>query len=367
MLRRMNRPPGRILMTLDAVGGVWRYALDLARGLKTQGCSVVLAGLGPAPSPSQRRECETIGKVVWCRTPPDWMTRSEEELDGFPAELEALVADHGVDLVHLNCPSQACGIRVRCPVAVTSHSCVVTWFRAVRDTQVPADWLWHYSRNRSGFDRADVVISPTAAHAALMQTCYGSIDRIEVVHNATTKGPAALSRENFVLAAARWWDEGKNGRVLDDAANDATWPLYCAGAVAGPNGQRLEFRRAISLGELDNDDVRALMARAGIFVSPSIYEPFGLAALEAAQSGTPMILADIPTYRELWDGAALFFPARDPTALAGAMNLLSKDGSLRRSLGMAATRRARSYSFDQQVRRTLAAYENATQRALARG
>lgn len=367
MLRRMNRPPGRILMTLDAVGGVWRYALDLARGLKSQGCRVVLAGLGPVPSPSQREECEKIGKMVWVETPPDWMTPSDKELDGFPAELEALVAEHEVDLVHLNCPSQACGIRVRCPVAVTSHSCVVTWFHAVRGSQVPQDWRWHYVRNRSGFDRADVVISPSAAHAMLMQTCYGPIDRMQVVHNATAKSPAASSRENFVFAAARWWDEGKNGAVLDDGASDAPWPLYCAGPVAGPNGQRFEFRRALPLGELDNREIRALMARAGIFVSPSVYEPFGLAALEAARSGTPMILADIPTYRELWDGAALFFPARDPAALAGAMNLLSEDGPLRRKLGVAAARRARSYSFDQQVRRTLSAYESATQRALARG
>jgi glycosyltransferase involved in cell wall biosynthesis len=354
-------------MTLDAVGGVWRYALDLARGLKARGCTIVLAGSGPAPSPSQHEECKNIGTLVWLRTPPDWMTHSGEELDGFPAELESLVAEHEVDLVHLNCPSQACGIGIGLPVAVTSHSCVVTWFHTVRDTQVPPDWRWHYSRNRSGFDRADVVISPSAAHATLTQTCYGPIERMQVVHNAAAEGPAASPRENFVFAAARWWDDGKNGGVLDDAALDTTWPLYCAGPVAGPNGQRREFRRAFPLGELDHGKITALMARAGIFVSPSVYEPFGLVALEAARAGTPMILADIPTYRELWDGAALFFAARDPAALAGAINLLSKDGSLRRKLGVKAARRAESYSFDQQVQRTLAAYECASQHALARG
>lgn len=367
MLQRMKSPPGRILMTLDAVGGVWRYALDLARGLKGQGCTVVLAGLGPIPSPSQREECASIGKVVWLKTSPDWMTTSDKDLDGLQAELEALVAEHDVELVHLNSPSQACGIELRCPVAVTSHSCVVTWFHAVRNAPVPQNWRWQYGRNRSGFDRADVVISPSAAHATLMQTCYGSIDRMHVVHNAAAKAPAASSRESFVFAAARWWDDGKNGSVLDKAAVDATWPVYCAGPTASPNGQRFEFRRAIALGELDNREIRGLMARSGIFVSPSLYEPFGLAALEAARSGTPMILADIPTYRELWDGAAFFFPAHDPAALAETINLVSEDGSLRRKLGAAAARRARGYSFDQQVRRTLAAYESASQHAVARG
>ncbi|HWK65009.1 MAG TPA: glycosyltransferase family 4 protein [Rhizobiaceae bacterium] len=367
MLQRMKSPPGRVLMTLDAVGGVWRYAVDLARGLKARGCTVVLAGLGPAPSPSQREECESIGEVVWLQTPPDWMTPSDKELDGFSAELDALVAAYEVDLVHLNCPSQACGIGLRCPVAVTSHSCVVTWFHAVRHTQVPQNWRWQYGRNRSGFDRADVVISPSAAHAALMQACYGSIDRIQVVHNATAKGPAVSSRESFVFAAARWWDDGKNGTVLDEAAADARWPVCCAGPTEGPNGQRCKFRCVSALGELDNREIRALMARSGIFVSPSLYEPFGLAALEAARSAAPMILADIPTYRELWDGTALFFPPHDPMALAAAVNLLSEDRYLRWKLGMGAARRARGYSFDQQVRRTLAAYESASQHAWARG
>ena len=44
----------KILMTADAVGGVWTYALDLAVGLAPRGVEVVLAVLGPAPSPRQR-------------------------------------------------------------------------------------------------------------------------------------------------------------------------------------------------------------------------------------------------------------------------------------------------------------------------
>ena len=37
MLRRVVNPPCRVLITLDAVGGVWRYALDVARGLEPHG------------------------------------------------------------------------------------------------------------------------------------------------------------------------------------------------------------------------------------------------------------------------------------------------------------------------------------------
>ena len=41
--------PRCVLMTADAVGGVWTYALDLARGLSAQGVQVSLALLGPEP------------------------------------------------------------------------------------------------------------------------------------------------------------------------------------------------------------------------------------------------------------------------------------------------------------------------------
>ena len=71
---------------------------------------------------------------------------------------------------------------------------------------------------------------------------------------------------------------------------------------------------------------------------------------EAARVARPLVLADIPTFRELWDGAALFFPARDPGALADAANRLAEDPALRRRLGQAAQIRARRFTLVAQAR-----------------
>ena len=49
MLRDSVNRPQRILMTIDAVGGLWRYGVDLARGLAAQGIACVLVGFGPEP------------------------------------------------------------------------------------------------------------------------------------------------------------------------------------------------------------------------------------------------------------------------------------------------------------------------------
>ena len=92
-----------------------------------------------------------------------------------------------------------------------------------------------------------------------------------------------------------------------------------AGPTSGPNGEAALSAPATSgitwLGALDAADMQARMAASRVFVGASRYEPFGLAPLEAAGVGCALLLSDIPAFRELWDGAARFFPPDDPAAL----------------------------------------------------
>ena len=62
-----------------------------------------------------------------------------------------------------------------------------------------------------------------------------------------------------------------------------------------------------------------------MFVSSARYEPFGLAVLEAAAAGCALVLSDIPTFRELWDGAATFVACDDDLALAQAIERIVDD------------------------------------------
>lgn len=359
MLHRMNIGPRRILMTVDAVGGVWQYALGLSEAMVRSGHFVVLAGLGPPPAPEQKECVETIATVEWLRTLPDWMASNEGDLNGLGDELACLAHDYAIDLVHLNEPGQAAGLELYCPIVAVSHSCVATWFRAVRDSQPPADWAWYENRTRTGMSRAELVIAPSASHAAALTACYGLTARLIIVHNGVSPYVGTRHRDNVVFAAGRWWDDGKNGGVLDQAALETSWPIFTAGATTGPNGDTRPFRNVTSLGSVSNSEARNLAAHCGIFVSPSLYEPFGLAALEAATAGTPLVLSDIPTYRELWSDAAVFFPPREPAALAAALNRLADDDRLRLSLGAKALSRSRSYTQQRQAAAMRSAYEAA--------
>lgn len=67
--------PRRVLMTADAVGGVWRYAMDLAASLQTSNVQFLIVGVGPRPTAAAQAELRFLDnvEVVWTDTSLDWM------------------------------------------------------------------------------------------------------------------------------------------------------------------------------------------------------------------------------------------------------------------------------------------------------
>jgi len=354
-----------VLMTVDAVGGVWRYAMELARGLLNHNIAVVFAGLGPRPTRHQIDEAQRLGKLVWLDEPLDWIAPDEVSVKDLPAKLVRLAREEGADILHLNLPSQAAAIETDLPVVVVSHSCVVTWWHTMRGGTMPQEWEWMKRQNAQGMARADVVVSPSGSHAQAIGECYGEQPTLRVVHNSISAFLHGADKEPLVFAAGRWWDEGKNGRILDEAAAQTLWPVITAGSTKGPNGQEMTFSHARHMGEVPHSQVLAEVKRAGIVVSPSLYEPFGLAALEGARAGAALVLSDIPTYRELWSDAAIFFEPRDAKALAHAVNRLASDSGLRNEFAARALARSRRFTPDIQAGRMAELYRQLVDQPMA--
>jgi glycosyltransferase involved in cell wall biosynthesis len=344
--RNPNSSPAVILMSVDAVGGVWRYAMELARALPRRGYRLVFAVLGPRPSAEQETEARRHGDLVWMDQPLDWMVDEPDQLAGVGRALSELAEECGADLLHLNVPSQAAGLGARIPIVAVAHSCLPTWWNVVKAAPLPRDWAWHPRLNRAGFQAAHSVVAPSGSHAEALTRCYGRIERLEVVYNGIAAFLPRERRERVLFAAGRWWDEGKNGRVLASATPHLDWPLVAAGALQGPTGQRVEMDGIRALGPIPHDRVLDHMRRAEIVVSPSIYEPFGLAALEGARAGASLLLADNPTYRELWKGAACFFDPSDPEDLAAQARALADDADMRAAYASAALARSRAFTPD---------------------
>jgi glycosyltransferase involved in cell wall biosynthesis len=349
-------------MTADTVGGVWIYALDLARALARHGVAATLAILGPPPSEAQRREAENIKnlKIVVTDSPLEWLCDDEERVRGAAGLLAKLAGDVGADLIQLNGAPFAAEAVYPAPVVAVHHSCLATWWASVKQGPEPPEWEWRADLVRRHLEAADRVVAPSAAFADLVASVYRLRKRIDVVHNGRSRSPAAPTGRTLeaLFAAGRLWDEGKNVATLDRVAALVDAPFFVAGPRVGPNGTRIECRNLQALGELASDEVRVWLAKRPIFLSSALYEPFGLTALEAAQAGCALVLSDIPTFRELWDGAALFAPARDEAAFATAATTLLEDRLLRRRMERAAHERARRYKLETMGQRMIALYDD---------
>jgi glycogen(starch) synthase len=81
-----------------------------------------------------------------------------------------------------------------------------------------------------------------------------------------------------------------------------------------------------------------------VFAAPARYEPFGLAALEAARDVCALVLGDIPSLREVWGAAATYVDPGDPAALRAALRALLEDPAAARAAGARARRHAAQYS-----------------------
>lgn len=116
----------------------------------------------------------------------------------------------------------------------------------------------------------------------------------------------------------------------------------------------------IWLEEVARDDVVVLMQAAGAFLQPSLYEGFGLPALEAMACGCPVVASDIPSLREITAGSALLVPPGDVEKLTPPLREIAGSPQLRESLGKQGAVRARDFSWDLCAQKTLAVYRSAS-------
>ncbi len=114
------------------------------------------------------------------------------------------------------------------------------------------------------------------------------------------------------------------------------------------------------LGWIGDDVLHTLYAIADLTVVPSIYEPFGLVALEAMASGCPCIVADTGGLREVvpHEEAGLRFTASDPEALAEVAIRVLSDPELEARLIAEAKEHVRRFDWSDVAAQTVAVYDD---------
>ena len=117
--------------------------------------------------------------------------------------------------------------------------------------------------------------------------------------------------------------------------------------------------RLMLLGHVPDEDLRALLTDAAVFAYPSLYEGFGLPALEAMQCGAPVVTSNTSSLPEVVGDAAVTVDPTDEDALAQAMTDVLLKSTLAAELRRRGLERAKTFTWRRTVDAAVAAYRAA--------
>jgi glycosyltransferase involved in cell wall biosynthesis len=125
----------------------------------------------------------------------------------------------------------------------------------------------------------------------------------------------------------------------------------------GPDSKRLKKlvkrygieERVEIKGWVSEEEKSRLMSGCKFFVMPSLFESYGLAAVELMSYGRPSVCTDVNGLPDTVGDASLIVKPKDPKGLAEAMNSLLSDAEKRKELGKNARARAESYLWDNHI------------------
>jgi glycosyltransferase involved in cell wall biosynthesis len=286
------------------------------------------------------------------------MTDNESAYRDAAPLLLRLAREFEAQLLHSN---QFCfgALPLSIPKLVVAHSDVFSWAASCRGEAMRAsEWLNTYTHLVSdGLRCANVVVAPTCWMLKALARSFGLPDDCRVVANGRTlKAPTLRSvRRLQAVTAGRLWDEAKNLKILQTVR--ASLPILVAGeteyesknAPAMPTNVKL-------LGQLPEHELLAEFRGSAVYLCTSVYEPFGLAPLEAALCGCAILANDIPSLREVWGDGALYY--RDASSLSARLTQLAHSPQQLVAAQHRSRQQARRYSAEKMADQYLSLYRS---------
>jgi glycosyltransferase involved in cell wall biosynthesis len=172
-------------------------------------------------------------------------------------------------------------------------------------------------------------------------------DMISVDHNLQKFG---LERGNYILFVGAIEPKKNVGRLIDAySLLTSNIPLVIAGKKAWLSEEELSSRNLKNvrlLGYVTDEDLRYLYTGARCFVFPSLYEGFGLPALEAMTYGCPVIVSNKSSLPEVCGDAALYVDPYDTKDISAKLWTILGDDNLRKQLSERGKARGLQFSSD---------------------
>ncbi|MCL6440671.1 MAG: glycosyltransferase family 4 protein [Thermoleophilum sp.] len=370
-------------------GGLARHVRKLAENLADHGVAVHVLARGLEESPAEEEVLPglVVHRVREPRRPRDlaefiaWVEHMNADMLAAGVELgDRFRFDivHGHDwLVAVACDHLA--RRFRAPFVVTIHATEYGRHQGHVDRH-PQSYIHGVERWMA--NRADRVITCSSYMREHVADIFGlderrvtvipnGIDPSELVPVAdleTLRGQFARPDEKLVLLVGRLvYEKGFQialeamPRVIERVGGVR---FVIAGSGTAEDDLRRQARElgldrhGTFLGWIGDDLLHSLYRIADLCVVPSIYEPFGLVALEAMASGCPCLVADTGGLREVVpsEQVGLRFRSRDPNSLAEMAERLLTDAELRERLVAEASEHVLTFDWADVARQVAAVY-----------
>ena len=369
-------------------GGLARHVRKLAENLVAQGIDVHVLARGLEESPPEE---ELDGVVVHRVREPE----RPRDLSEFVTWVEHMNADmlavgvevgdrYDFDLVHghdwlVAVAGDHLANRFRCPLVVTVHATEYGRHQGWVDKH-PQSYIHGVERWMA--NRADRVITCSHYMREHVSDIYDlPEDRIAVIPNGidpadlvpiddleTLRSRFAAPDERLVLLVGRLVYEKGFQLALEALPGLIERVGNVRFIVAGSGTAEQELRQQATrlglddhgtfVGWIGDDVLHSLYRIADLTVVPSIYEPFGLVALEAMASGCPCLVADTGGLREVVpnDDVGLRFHSRDPSSLGQMAERLLTDDELRDRLVAEASEHVLTFDWADVARQTAQIY-----------
>ena len=288
------------------------------------------------------------------------------------------------DLIHV--PYWAPPLRSPVPIVVTIHDIIPLVLKEYRGGPLVYAYTGLVSAAARGAtliltdsdaSRSDIItrlsVPPDRVRTIYLAADPKFTDRVDPIDYAALRKNHDLP-EDYVLYLGGF-DARKN---IEAALQTYTWaqgalgdsfPLVIAGNLPDRHDAFFHDPRVIAkqievenvvrfIGPVAEDDKVALYQQARAFLYPSIYEGFGLPALEALACGVPVVGSNASSIPEIVGDAGMLVDPHDARAMAGALIAVCTEDALHDELSERSLTQAAKFSWEKCARETVAAYED---------
>lgn len=320
----------------------------------------------------------------------------------FPAETKSPATVFGLGIAHrfgdfdlFHSPADIVPLALGCPWVVTIHD--LMWVEApeLASAYLPvrlANGLWYRANFARAIAGARRVIAISAATRDAIARVYPKhADKVRVIHHGFDPARHSADRGGARELLDPWLPrDARYSLIVGQGSpykNHARMLRAFVRAVGTDERHKLVMVRRFSrvdsemeallrkpevarvvvpISHVDDAVLFTLYRHAHMLLFASLYEGFGLPALEAMGFGVPVLASTAPAVLEVTGDAALHADPTDERDLADKIRHLDRETELRNRLVARGRERTRQFSWEQAARATLDVYREAAERPLAR-